>query len=102
MKTAKARNCGAQIWVKLRVMSTEITYPEMTIDEIESQFDGEWVLVGDPETDYTLKVTRGKVLCHSVDRDVVYDFSGTLRPGEFKLTATLCNKDIPEGTAVLL
>ncbi len=82
-------------------MSIEVTYPEMTIEEIESQFDGEWVLVGDPETDYALKVTRGKVLCHSHDRDVVYDFVGTLGTNEFKRLATLCNKDVPRDAAVI-
>ena len=46
----------------------------MTIEEIETQFDGEWVLVGDPELDPYNKVARGQVLCHSVDRDVVYDY----------------------------
>ena len=35
---------------------------EMTIEEIESQFDSEWVLVGDPETNEHLEVLRGKVL----------------------------------------
>ena len=82
-------------------MSTEITYPEMTIEEIETQFDGEWVLVGDPETDTALKVTRGKVLCHSVDRDVVYDFVGTEDARQFKRLATLCNKDVPRDMAVI-
>lgn len=83
-------------------MSTEITYPEMTIEEIESQFDGEWVLVGDPELDPHLKVARGQVLCHSVDRDVVYGHVKVAYAEGFESLATLCNKEIPEGTAVLL
>ena len=45
---------------------------EMTIGEIESSFDSEWVLVGDPVTDEALNVLRGKVLHHSKDRDEVY------------------------------
>ncbi len=45
---------------------------EMTVQEIESQFDDEWVLVADPETDARLRVLSGKVVCHSKDRDEVY------------------------------
>ena len=53
---------------------------EMTIGEIESSFDSEWVLVGDPVTDEALNVLRGKVLHHSKDRDEVYRRGLELRP----------------------
>ena len=53
---------------------------EMTIDEIKSSFDSEWVLVGDPVTDEALNVLRGKVLHHSKDRDEVYRKGIELRP----------------------
>ena len=82
-------------------MQTTTTYPEMTIEEIETQFDGEWVLIGDPELDEFLQVTRGKVLSHSVDRDEVYAAMSSAGK-QFKLTATLCFKEIPAGMAVLL
>ncbi len=83
-------------------MSAQTIYPEMTIEEIETQFDGEWVLVGDPETDAFLQVTRGKVLCHSVDRDEVNRFLAMLPDDEFKRLASLYNGDVPRGMAVLL
>lgn len=41
----------------------------LTIEEIESRFDSEWVLIEDPETDEALEVQRGKVVLHSKDRD---------------------------------
>ena len=82
-------------------MQTQVKYPEMTIEEIETQFDGEWVLIGDPETDEALQVTRGKVLSHSVDRDVVYGAMSTAGK-EFRRTATLCFKEAPRGWAVIL
>ena len=41
----------------------------LTIAEIESQFDSEWVLVEDPLTNESLEVQGGKVLYHSKDRD---------------------------------
>lgn len=45
----------------------------LTIDEIDRQFPDEWVLIGDPEKDESGRVVRGQVLCHSSDRDIVYD-----------------------------
>ena len=82
-------------------METKTEYPEMTIDEIEAQFDGEWVLVGDPETDESLKVTRGKVLCHSRDNEEITRCMMSLRDSEFKRTATLYNGDVPEGKVIM-
>ncbi len=41
----------------------------LTITEIESQFDSEWVLVEDPQTNDALEVQSGKVLYHSKNRD---------------------------------
>ena len=43
----------------------------LTIDQMNERFPDEWVLIGDPETDESLEVIRGKVLCHSKDRDEV-------------------------------
>ena len=41
----------------------------MTIEEINARFKDEWVLLEDPETDEQLRIMRGKLLCHSKDRD---------------------------------
>jgi len=71
----------------------------MTIEEIESQFDSEWVLIEDPKTDEGLKVLRGKVLHHSKDRDEVYRKAVSLRP---KRSALIYTGEIPEDTAVVL
>ena len=72
---------------------------EMTIQEIESQFGDEWVLVVDPETDGGLHVIRGKVICHSKDRDEVYRQAVALRPTR---SAVLYTGQIPKNTAVVL
>lgn len=72
---------------------------EMTIEEIESQFDSEWVLIEDPRTDEALNVLGGKVLCHSKDRDEVYRKAVSLRP---KRSAVVYTGEIPEDTAVVL
>ena len=53
---------------------------EMTIGEMESAFDLEWVLVGDPITDEGHNVVQGEVLHHSKDRDEGYRKGLELRP----------------------
>lgn len=35
---------------------------EMTLTEIQAHFDGEWVLIEDPETTEALQVKRGRVV----------------------------------------
>lgn len=71
----------------------------MTIGEIESEFDSEWVLVEEPETNEQLEVLKGKVLHHSKDREEVYRKAINLRP---KRSAILYTGRIPEGTVVVL
>lgn len=72
---------------------------EMTIEEIESQFVSEWVLLEDPKTDEGLNVLAGKVVCHSKDRDEVYRKAVSLRP---KRSAVIYTGQIPDETAVVL
>jgi hypothetical protein len=72
---------------------------EMTIEEIRSQFDSEWVLVEDPRTDEKLNILGGKLLHHSKDRDEVYRKAVALRP---KRSAVVYTGEILEETAVVL
>lgn len=72
---------------------------EMTMAEIENQFDSEWILVEEPQTDESLRVLRGRVLHHSPDRDEVYQAAVRLRP---KRSAILYTGKMPENTAVVL
>lgn len=72
---------------------------QMTIEEIRSQFDSEWILLEDPETDEALEVLSGKVIHHSRDRDEVYRKAVSLRP---KRSALVYTGEIPEDTAVAL
>ena len=41
----------------------------LTIAEIEKRYDGEWVLIENPEVDVNLDIVRGRVVYHNVDRD---------------------------------
>ena len=52
----------------------------MSWAEIEETFNGEWVLIEDPELSPALQVVRGKVLFHSNERSAVHDKFMELRP----------------------
>ncbi len=70
----------------------------MTVTEIHSQFESEWVLVEDPETTDSLAVKAGKVLWHSKDREEVYRKAIELRP---KRCAFLYTGKMPKDTAIV-
>lgn len=44
----------------------------LTMEEIESRFDGEWVLIEDVETDERLEILRGRVAYHGTDPDELH------------------------------
>ncbi len=71
----------------------------LTIAEVDSQFDAEWVLIGDPETNESLELQAGRVLYHSKDRDEVYRKAVQLRPKRFAMHYT---GRMPENTAIVL
>jgi len=71
----------------------------LTLAEIYSRFDAEWVLLGEPQTTETLEVESGRVLCHSKDRDEVYRKAIELRPKRF---AMLFTGSMPKNTAIVL
>ncbi len=57
----------------------------LTIEEIEARYASEWVLIGEPRTDETLKVRAGKVLFHGPDRDEVCRKATEYPPGRYAL-----------------
>jgi len=71
----------------------------LTVAQIEAQFESEWVLIEDPQTDESLEVQGGKVRWHSKDRDEVYRKAVELRPKRF---AMLYTGKMPKDTAVVL
>lgn len=52
----------------------------LTLAEIHDRFDGEWILISDPEFDERRQLIRGRVLWHSKDRDEVYRKDRELKP----------------------
>jgi hypothetical protein len=71
----------------------------LTLDQIEGRFPSEWILVGDPELTKTFLVVRGKVLCHSANRDDVYRKARELRP---RHSAIVYTGTLPDEAAVVL
>lgn len=51
----------------------------MTYAEMEAAFDGEWVLIGEPDLTPMNEVIRGAVLAHDEDRVAVYEALWRLR-----------------------
>ena len=71
----------------------------LSYSEIEGRFDGEWVLLENPESTPLFEVTRGAILHHSKDRDEVYRKAVELRP---KSSAIIYVGAFPENMAIIL
>lgn len=71
----------------------------LSLSEIQARYDGEWVLIGDPEVDASLVVQRGRVLWHSKNRDEVYRQARLLKP---KHCAFLFVGRLPKDAEVVL
>jgi hypothetical protein len=51
----------------------------MTIDEIESRYAPDWVLIAEPQTDEMQRLKSGKVIFHSPIRGEVWYKAGELK-----------------------
>ena len=71
----------------------------LSIEEIASRFEEEWVLLEDPQTDSLLEVRGGRVLWHSRDRDELERKALELRP---RHSAVLFTGTLPEDAVVVL
>ncbi len=71
----------------------------LSIEEIHSRFDSEWVLLEDPQVNKNLEVLGGTVLWHSKDRDEVYQKAVELRP---KHSAFVYTGTIPEDAVIVV
>lgn len=71
----------------------------ISLSEIQTKYDMEWVLLEDPETDEGLNIKNGKVLWHSKDRDEVYRKARELKP---RHSAVLRIGKLPHDTVIIL
>lgn len=71
----------------------------ITYEQMKNRYDGEWVLVDEPETDEAHQVIWGRVVAHSSARDEVY---AKMRGLPLRRFALLCFKKVPEGTVIIL
>jgi len=61
----------------------------LTRAELETRYDGEWVLLRDPQVDEQRQVTGGWVIAHGPDRDEVMEAAMAHR-GKVRHFASLC------------
>jgi hypothetical protein len=61
---------------------------QLSRSEIEANYQNEWILIADPETNAAMEIVRGKVLWHSQNRDEVYRKAKELKPKSFALLYT--------------
>lgn len=71
----------------------------LTVAQVEAQFQSEWVLIEEPQTNEALEVQSGKVRWHSKDREEVYRKAVEMRPKRF---AILYTGKMPNDTAIVL
>jgi len=71
----------------------------LNIEEIKSQYSGEWLLISYTELDEQMNVVRGQVLAHSPHRDEIYR---QLLSAKGKSVAVEYTGSIPEDLAVVL
>jgi hypothetical protein len=70
-----------------------------TLDEIESRYDSQWVLIGEPQIDEFSRLLAGRVLFHSANRDDVHREMLELRLPHF---AVRYRGSMPENTVLVL
>lgn len=71
----------------------------LTIEQIEARFPSEWVLIAEPNTAPDQRLTGGRVLFHSPDRDEVDRKLLELRPPRFAFRYI---GNLPEHMAMIL
>lgn len=84
---------------KARNKTLNAEAPVLTMRQIRSRYKSEWVVVSEPETDRSLNVLRGRVLCHGTDRDKVYREMGRSKASH---VAILYTGRLPKDVAIIL
>lgn len=52
----------------------------LTLEEMSHRYDGEWVLIGEPEFDEEGKPSSGVILAHNKDPDEMYREDVRIKP----------------------
>lgn len=71
----------------------------LSFSEMKKQYDSEWILIENPETDENLNIKQGKILWHSKDRDEVYRKARNIHPAH---SAIIFTGKLPDNVAVIL
>ena len=73
---------------------------EMTKDQMESQFPGQYVLVGDPQNDPSGDCVRGRVLAH--DKDAANIWKAAQECSLRRIAVLFLGEPVPQGSETLL
>jgi hypothetical protein len=71
----------------------------MTFEQIQQNYDGEWVLIAYTETDENLQVVKGEVIAHSANKEEIYQ---ALESNQDRPMAIEYMGQIPEDVAFIL
>jgi hypothetical protein len=71
----------------------------MTFEEIQRNYDGEWVLIAYTETDENLQVIKGEVIAHSNNKEEIYQ---ALESAQDRPLAIEYMGQVPEDIAFIL
>lgn len=72
----------------------------MTLAEMEREFEGEWVVIAEPNLDEMTELLGGRVVFHSGDRDAAWQ--AVRRLGLHSAAVWFMGPVVPEGVAVVL
>lgn len=56
-----------------RDFEEDLPTPRLPMEEIENRFQGEWIVMEDTEFEDMARITGGRVIFHSPDRDVAWN-----------------------------
>jgi hypothetical protein len=71
----------------------------LSLKEIKSKFDSEWVIIAEPRTKENLQIVSGKVIAHSKSRDEIYEIAKKLSS---KYSAILYTGKMKKDAAIVL
>lgn len=72
----------------------------MTWDEIERRYDGEWVVIDEPQVTDDLDILGGRVVFHGATRDGAHEV--IMRLGLKRFAVWYIGDPVPEGVVAIL
>ena len=71
----------------------------LTLSQMEARYPDEWLLIESPELDDDMEIIKGRIIAHSPDRALVFQYDKQHRP---RSAAYLFTGALPDAMAVNL